>query len=169
MTQTAQPVVGLLSKFYIAAAQGTPPSMNAGSVTGGTLVGGLTKITPPKPKWDQEDSTVLGQTSPVKKHIDTLVDPGECTIEGFNESADAGQTAVLAAFNLSPTVGNGRDFGFLILEPIDTVGGQAANGDYQTFLGTVVSCTLGDSEPGKLVPWSATIKLQTIPVYTTGT
>lgn len=168
MTQTAQPVVGLLSKIYIQTAQSTPISTSGGTVTGGTLIGGLTKITPAKKKWDSEDSTVLGQASPVKKHLDTLVDAGEVEISGFNESADAGQIAVLAAFNASPVATYGRDFGFMIVEPIDTVGGQTTQGDYETFTGTVTSCYPGEIEPGKIVPWSATIKLQTISVYTAG-
>jgi len=168
MTQSAQPVVGLLTKIYIQTTQGTAISISAGSVTGGTLIGGLTKITPPKHKWDSADSTVLGQASPVKTHLDTLVDPGECMLEGLNESADAGQTALLAAYNLSPAATYGRNFTFMIVFPIDTVGGQTVQGDQQTFTATVTSCNVGEAEPGKIVPLSATLKLQTIPVYTPG-
>jgi len=43
--------------------------------------------------------------------------------------------------------------------PVNTVGGQTVGGDSYAFNGLVTDFALGEAEPGKPVPFNATIKI----------
>lgn len=157
MTQTAAPQIGLSSKIYIATAQGTPVTASAGTVSGGTLIGGVTKITPPKPKWGTWDKTELATPNTGRLKGKTLIDAGDVKIDGFYKSADAGQTALTAAFFVQPNTAAGDAFGFLIELPINEAGGQTAQGDIVVFNALVTEWEVGEAEKDKEIPFTATL------------
>jgi hypothetical protein len=169
MTQTAQAVLGLLAKLYIATTQGTAITVSAGVVTGGTVISGLTKITPPKPKWATEDITTLNNADSYRRFLKTLIEGGEIQIEGNWESADPGQIALAAAFNSAPIATYGQNFGFLLMLQTDVVGGQTVSGDQWSYPSCLVTdFVLGEAEVDKRVPFSATLKINAAPVFTAG-
>jgi hypothetical protein len=159
MTQTAKPQIGLSSKIYIATAQGTPVTIAAGTVSGGTIINFVNKITPPKPKWGTWDKTDLNTPNTGRTKGKTLIDNGECKIEGFYASADPGQTALAAAFLVAPNTTNGDAFGFLVEEPMNAAGGQTVEGDVVVFNALVTEWEIGESETGKEIPFSATLTI----------
>jgi hypothetical protein len=89
----------------------------------------------------------------------TLVDPGEVTVEGESASADPGQIALAAALTSAPIAGAGQTWPFLLLLPINIVGGQSVSGDSYAFSGLVTDFSLGEAEPGKPIPFKSTIKI----------
>ena len=159
MTQTATPLIGLSSKIYVATAQGTPVSIAAGTVSGGTIINFVNKITPPKPKWGTWDKTVLSTPNTGRLKGKTLIDNGEVKIEGFYASADPGQAALAAAFLAQPNTANGDAFGFLIEEPLNAAGGQTVEGDVVVFNAIVTEWEIGESEPGKEISFTASLTI----------
>lgn len=159
MTQSAASLIGLSSKLYIQTTQGTAITVSGGAVSGGTLIGALKKITPPKPKWGTEDVTVLSTPNTGRRKIKTLLDNGEVKAEGLYESADAGQAALAAAFLTASNTALGADFGFLIVEPIDAAGGQTSIGDAIAFNALVTEWEIGESDIDKVIPFSATLTI----------
>jgi hypothetical protein len=169
MTQVATPQIGLLSKIYIATTQGTAVSATGGTVTGGTIINFVQKITPPKPKWGTWDKTNLNTPNTGRLKGKTLLDNGEVKIEGFYASADPGQTALAAAFLISPNSTNGDAFGFLIEEPVNLAGGQTTQGDIIVFNATVTEWEIGESETGKEIPFMSTLTVTGPITVTLGT
>lgn len=159
MTLSAAPQIGLLSKIYIQTAQGTAITVSSGTVSGGTLIGGMKKITPPKPKWGTEDITVLSTPNTGRIKIKTLLDNGEAKVDGLYESADAGQIALATAFLAASNTTNGAAFGFLIVEPVNAAGGQSTAGDTVAFNALVTDWEIGESDIDKVIPFSATLTI----------
>jgi hypothetical protein len=159
MSQTAAPILGMGTKLYIATAQATPPTILSGVVTGGTLIAKVLKVSPPKPKYGTEDITTLDSPSNTRIFMKTLLDPGEVTVEGESASADPGQIALAAALTSAPVATVGQAWPFLLVMPVNTVGGQTVGGDSYAFNGLVTDFALGEAEPGKPVPFNATIKI----------
>lgn len=157
MTQTAAPLIGSGITVSIGT-QGVTPAY--------TVIGGVTKITPPQQKFGTSDVTAL--TTGFKKVIKTLPDYGEVTIEGIYESADAGQAALAAAFGTLANSANGGDYPFEIQMPINLAGGQAATGDLVKFLGPVTEYATDQESAEKEVTFKATIKVNAAPVVTLG-
>ncbi len=157
MPETAVPQIGLGLTLSIGTQGGAPTY---------TVIAGLTKVTPPKPKWGTEDVTVLNQAAPDRQFIKTLRDLGEIAVEGFRETADPGQQALYTAF-LAPSnqVGGGA-YPFKIVWAINLAGGQATTGDTATFSGLVTDYADGEAEPGKPIPFTATIKVNGTPAPT---
>ena len=168
MTQTAQPILGLEAKCYIQSAQGTAITVAAGVVTGGILINGLKKITPPKPKYATEDVTTLGNPDNYRRFMKTLIDGGELAVEGNWMSADPGQVALAAAFSSAPAATYGQNFQFLVLLPPDIVGGQTTTGDSYLYTGPVTDFAMGEEDVDKVIPFTATIKISGPPVFTEG-
>jgi len=168
MTQTAAPLLGLATKLYIATSQATAPTITAGSVTGGTLIGKIKKITPPKPKFGTEDTTTLDTAGGVRTFIKTLQDPGELTIEGEYESADPGQVLLQSSFATLSNSANGAAWPFLLLYPTNLQGGQTVNGDSDAFSGLVTDWSVGEAEPDKPLTFSATVKVTGAVTFTEG-
>lgn len=168
MTQTAQPIIGLQTKLYIQTAQGTAITVAAGVVTGGTLINGIKKITPPKPKWATEDVTTLNNADTYRRFIKTLVEGGELAVEGNWESADPGQVALANAFSAAATATNGQNYQFLVMLPADTVGGQTVNGDSYLYTCLVTDFAIGEADVDKVIPFSASLKVNAAPVFTEG-
>jgi hypothetical protein len=169
MTLTAAPILGLGAKLYIATAQGTPPTIAVGAVTGGTLIGKLTKITPAKPKFATEDITTLDSPGTTRTFMKTLIEPGEWTLEGQYESGDAGQALLAAAFNSAPIAAAGQAFPFLHVLPIDFMGGQLVIGDQDAFNALVTDYAKDDDEVAKTITFKATLKVTGPTVTTLGT
>lgn len=157
MTLTATPQIGLGIVLSIGTLGGTPTY---------TAIGGNTKITPPEPKWGTEDITTIGQATPGKQFIKSLLDQGEASAEGFWESADAGQIAVYAAFLAPSNQAGGANYPFKLVLPINLAGGQTTTGDTATFSGLVTDFAVGAAEPGKPVPYKFTVKINGTPVPT---
>lgn len=159
MTQTAKPLIGLGSLIYIQTAQGTAITVSSGTVSGGTVIGQVKKVTPPKPKWATEDVTVLSTPNTGRLFIKTLVDAGEVKIDGLYESADAGQVILQTAFFAASNTANGAAWGFLIQEPTNLAGGQTTIGDQVAFNALVTEWEIGEDDIDKVIPFSATLKI----------
>lgn len=159
MTQTATPQIGLQSKLYIQTVQGTAIAVSGGTVSGGTLIGQVKKITPPKPKWGTEDITVLATPNTGRIFIKTLVDMGEVKVDGLYASADAGQALLTTAFFAASNTAAGASFGFLIEEPINLAGGQTTAGDQVAFNALVTDWEIGEADIDKVIPFTATLKI----------
>ena len=150
MTQTAQPIIGMGAILSIGTQTASPTY---------TVINGVKKITPPKPKWGTEDVTTLSSASNTRVFIKTLLDPGKVPIEGEWESADPGQTALSAALYSAAVATYGQAFPFKIALPIDTLGGQTTTGDTITFNALVIGYEVGEVEIDKPVTFSATLKI----------
>jgi len=75
--------------------------LGATLAVGATNIGTILKITTPSMKRDSIDVTVLSTASGFKQFIAGLADGGEFAVEGFFDTADAGQTALYAKFTSS--------------------------------------------------------------------
>lgn len=159
MTQVAASMIGLLSKIYIQSTQGTAITVSGGTVSGGTLIGFVKKITPPKPKWGTYDKTVLSTPNTGRLKGKTLLDNGEVKIEGMYASADAGQALLAVAFLVADNTVNGSAFGFLIEEPINAAGGQTSVGDIVTFNALVTEWEIGEDDLDKEIPFAAALTI----------
>jgi hypothetical protein len=159
MTLTAAPLVGIGTALSIGTLGGTPTF---------TVIGGIQKITPPEPKYGTEDVTTLATTGNTRVKIKTLIDPGEYQIEGLNESADAGQIALEAAFLASSNQVNGAAYPFKLVLPINLAGGQATTGDTEAFNALVTSYSEGEVTIDKTIPFKATLTVTGPSTYTEG-
>lgn len=151
MTQTAQPIIGLGSALSIGTQGGTPTF---------TAIGKAKKITPPQPKWGTEDTTTLDAgPAATRTFMKTLLDPGEISVEGLYESADAGQTALQAAFLAVSNSTNGAAYPFKLALSVDLAGGQTTTGDTFTFSALVTDFAIVDVEVDKPFTFKATLKI----------
>jgi hypothetical protein len=168
MTETAQPIIGVSSKLYIATSQATPPTIAAGVVTGGTAVGKIKTIKAPQPKFGTEDTTTLDTPVGTRTFIKTLQDPGDMDVNVLWESADPGQTAVLTAFNTQSNSANGAAFPFLLVLPTNLEGGQTTEGDAFAFSALVTDYSGPELQVDKTIAWSFKVKITGPITFTEG-
>jgi hypothetical protein len=150
MTQTAQPLLGI----------GT--TLSIGTQGGGStfvVIGYIKKITPPAGKWGWEDTTTLNTPGVDKIGNKTLRDPGEVSIEGLYESADAGQIALQAAFNVGSNTTNGDKFPFKLALPVNLPGGEITTGELFAFNAAVTEWAISDVEDEKDITFKASLKV----------
>jgi hypothetical protein len=150
MSQTAQSLLGMGATLSIGTQTDTPTY---------TVINGVKKVSPPKPKWGTEDVTTLNTASATRVFIKTLLDPGEVTIDGEWQSADPGQVALSAALNSLSIATYGQVFPFKLALPPDLVGGQVTTGDTVTFNALVTDWAVGEVEVDKVVTFASSLKI----------
>lgn len=111
-------------------------------------------------KNDTEDVTNSDSAGRAKEFIVTLLDSGEISIGGNYIASDAGQTAMVAAFN------SGAILPFKIVLPLAP--GQTTSGDTFTFIGAITEHTV-DISYDKAVTWSGKCKISGLITVVSGT
>jgi hypothetical protein len=167
---SAQPVLGLGTKIYIATSQAVAPSISAGTVTGGTEINGLSDIEPPQPKWGKDKVTPLNSANGIERYLKTLIEGGAFKLTGFWESADPGQAALYAAYLTPSNSPNGSVYPFLLVANKNQHAGQSVQGDSQVVGCHVTEFAWGKAEPGKPIPFTCSLEVDgsVDPVYTQG-
>lgn len=114
--------------------------------TGGTLVtvGKLTSVGEIQPEAEEVDITTLDSTGGYREYMQGFRDSGEVELSGFHDAADAGQTALRAAF-AAGTTGE-----FLVEFP---------DGTTVSFSGFIKSHTIGSAEVDGAIGFGAVIRI----------
>lgn len=120
---------------------------------GEEVVGGLTKIGGLDISRDTVDVTTLANTSGYRDFYGEMLDAGDVAIEGYYDPADTGITALQAAVENPAPTACGVTF-------------PAKIGVTWKLQAIVSNLKIGDLEAGKLIPFSATLKISGKPELT---
>jgi predicted secreted protein len=121
------------------------------------LVGGLTKIGGVSMTADNQEVTSHDSTGGFKEYIPTLLEPGECQIEGNMLPADAGQVAMLAHYQAR------TNEPFKITFP-DGAGNTP--GSTWEFDASISAFAYGDAPVAGVLAFTATLRISGQPVFT---
>lgn len=117
---------------------------------GVTTIGTLTNITPPEVAADTIETTVLDSTSGFRTFIQGMKDGGEVSIQGYFDTADAGQLAVSSAL----TAGTVDSY---------TITFPSAIGATWTFDAVVTMFKTGEANIDDPLGFEATLKITGVP------
>ncbi len=123
----------------------------------GALVGGLTKVGGVSMSADQQDVTAHDSAGGFKEYIPTMLEPGECQIEGYMLPNDEGQIEILEHFQAR------ENRGMVITFP-DGPGNTP--GSYWSFDASISAFSYGDAPVDGVLNFQATLRISGMPVFT---
>jgi predicted secreted protein len=126
-------------------------------VEGDIEVGGLTKVGGVAMTADQQDVTAHDSPGGFKEYIPTLLEPGECAIEGYMKPADAGQVAMLEHFNAR------ENRAMKITFPDGPNNGPGSEWEFDA---SISAFTYGDAPVDGVLNFQATLRISGLPVFT---
>jgi hypothetical protein len=130
----------------------------------GSTVGQVKQVQVPVGKWATDD--ISNAASPaagsgvIKEVLPTVLDPGECSISGVFVYNDAGQAALLTAFNTGALVP--------VVITLPKGEGQTSTGNTYSFSGFVTDAPMPDTSFDKSITFKTTIKANTVITVTVG-
>lgn len=132
---------------------------------GGTAIAQLKSVTVGSAKWSTDDVTNSGSPAAgagvIKEVLPTILDSGECTVEGVWLYSDAGMQALMTAFNTAASVA--------CIVTLAKGEGQATTGTTLTFSGFVTDPPYPDTIAyDKALLYKSVIKINTAVVVAYG-